>query len=163
MLNLTIRLGTPHDFERLDAIRGAAFAPVISSFRSLVGPAIASVAFRDAEREQRDHLRGLLDPGDGQAVLVALHDGVACGFCAFTWKAETKIGEIGLNAVHPSSQRQGVGRRLYAAALDRMRVEGMRVATVGTGADDSHAPARAALATVEFGAAVPSVYLYRML
>jgi ribosomal protein S18 acetylase RimI-like enzyme len=40
--------------------------------------------------------------------------------------AETKVGEIGLNAVHPTAQGRGVGQRLYTAALDRMRAEGSR-------------------------------------
>lgn len=160
---VTIRLGIPDDFTALDDIRAAAFAPVFASFRSLVGSAIADVAFRHAERDQQDHLRGLLVPGTGRQVLVAVANGTACGFCALTWKIETSIGEIGLNAVHPAAQRQGIAARLYAAAIERMRAEGMRVATVGTGGDDSHAPARAAYASAGFTAAVPSCFLYRAL
>lgn len=163
MQNVSTRPAAPDDFESLDAIREAAFAPVFASFRSLVGSAIASVAFRAAEKEQRDHLRDLLQPGDRKAVLVAIRNGAACGFCAITWNSETGIGEIGLNAVHPAAQRQGIARRLHSVALERLRAEGMRIATVGTGGDDSHGPARAAYAKAGFRTGIPSIQLYLQL
>lgn len=163
MADVRVRQGTPDDLVVLDAIRAAAFAPVFASLRALVGPTIASVAFRDAEREQQNLLRDLLAPGERRLMLVAVRDDLIRGFCAVTCKAETGVGEIGLNAVHLAAQRQGIGAQLYAAALERMRAQGMKVVTVGTGADDSHAPARAAYAKAGFAAAVPSVYLYRPL
>ena len=163
MSEVTTRPATADDFRALDAIRAAAFASIFASFRSLVGATIAAVAFRDAEQEQRNHLRALLAPAEGRVVLVALCDGEVSGFCAVTWKHESGIGEIGLNAVHPARQGRGIGRKLYAAALDRMCAEGMRVATVATGGDDSHAPARAAYRKAGFGPSVPSQHLYRML
>lgn len=106
MQKLCTRLGAPDDFESLDLIRAAAFAPVFASFRSLVGAPIADIAFRYAEREQHDDLQRLLVSGEGRAVLVASANGAAVGFCAYTWKSETGIGEIGLNAVHPVTQRR---------------------------------------------------------
>ena len=163
MSDVSVRIAGPDDFTSLDAIRGAAFAPVFASLRSRVGSAIADVAFRDAEKEQQSHLRELLVLGDGRVVLVAARDGVACGFCAISWNAETGVGEIGLNAVHPTAQRQGIASRLYAAGLERLRAEGMRVATVGTGGDDSHGPARSAYAKAGFASAITSIHLYRAL
>lgn len=163
MQDLCIRPGALGDFDVLDAIRSAAFVPVFASFRSLVGAPITAAAFRDPEREQQDILRDLLKPGEGRIMLFAKKNGVTCGFCAVTWKAETSVGEIGLNAVHPDLQGQGIARYLYTAAFDRMRAEGMRVATAGTGGDDSHAPAHAAYGTAGFSAAVRSLHLYRFL
>lgn len=163
MLEVSLRSATQDDFAAFDAIRAAAFAPVFASLRALVGPAVAGVAFRDAEREQQNLLRDLLAPGEARVMLVAVHDDLVQGFCAVTWNVETRLGEISLNAVRPRAQRQGIGARLYAAALDRMRAGGMQVASVTTGADDGHKPARAAYAKVGFAAAVPCVYLYRVL
>lgn len=160
---VSVRIAGPGDFASLDAIREAAFVPVFASFRSLVGSAIADVAFRDAETEQRNHLRELLAPAEGRVVLLAVRDGVASGFCAISWNAETGVGEIGLNAVHPTAQRQGIASRLYAAGLERLRAAGMRIATVGTGGDDSHRPARSAYAKAGFANSIPSAYLYRAL
>jgi putative spermidine/putrescine transport system permease protein len=39
-MEIVIRTGSQDDFERLDAIRAAAFGPVFASFRSIVGPMI---------------------------------------------------------------------------------------------------------------------------
>jgi hypothetical protein len=101
MQHVRVRLASVEDFEALDRIRAAAFATVFASFRVLVGASIASVAFRDAEREQQDLLRDHVEPNDERIMLVAERDGVVCGFCAVMCKAETKVGEIGLNAVAP--------------------------------------------------------------
>jgi GNAT superfamily N-acetyltransferase len=45
-------------------------------------------------------------------------------------------------AVDPSFQRRGVAAALTNWALDAMRVVGATLATVGTGGDPGHAPAR---------------------
>ena len=52
---------------------------------------------------------------------------------------------------------------MYELVLERMREQGMLLATVGTGGDPSHAPARRAYEKVGFGPALPSVWLYRRL
>ncbi|MGE6761629.1 GNAT family N-acetyltransferase [Corallococcus interemptor] len=76
---------------------------------------------------------------------------------------ETHIGEIGLNAVHPAHAGHGVGTRLYEYALGHMKRAGARVATVATGGDASHAAARRAYEKAGFHAAIPSVWLCRLL
>ena len=52
---------------------------------------------------------------------------------------------------------------MYGFALQRMREAGMTAATVGTGGDPSHAPARRAYEKAGFGPALPTVYFYRSL
>jgi hypothetical protein len=52
---------------------------------------------------------------------------------------------------------------MYEHVLARMRALGMEAATVGTGADPSHAPARRAYEKAGFGPALPSLWLYRLL
>lgn len=161
-----IRPYRPADAVRLHEIRAAAFAPIFASFRALVGERIAPAAFAGAEAEQERQLDAFCAaaPPDGVLVACAGHpDGPTAGFAAFTIDPATAVGELELNAVDPAYQRQGAGRALYAAAFDRMRAAGMRVATVGTGADPSHAPARAAYAQAGFLVGVPSVYLYKEL
>jgi len=65
--------------------------------------------------------------------------------------------------MHPAHAGQGIGAAMYAFVLERMKSAGMKAATVGTGGDPSHAPARRAYAKVGFGPAIPSVSLYRLL
>jgi hypothetical protein len=52
---------------------------------------------------------------------------------------------------------------MYRHVLARMREGGMAVASVGTGGDPSHAPARRAYAKAGFGPAIPSLTLYTLL
>jgi hypothetical protein len=44
-----------------------------------------------------------------------------------------------------------------------MKERGMALATVGTGGDPSHGPARRAYAKAGFGPAIPSISLYKLL
>lgn len=158
-----IRAVAREDLLRLEEIRAAAFAPVFRSFRRLVGEDIAAIAFTRAEEEQAAHLKALCkSDAPGQVFVYDTGDCLA-GFVAITLDRCSKLGEIGLNAVHPDYQGQGVASALYAHAMAEMRQAGMRAATVGTGADDSHAAARAAYEKAGFSPGIPNLYYYRML
>ena len=160
---LSIRPFDASDLPRLHEIREAAFRPVFRSFRDIVGAEIAGAAFAAAEAEQAAHLDDLCKPGSASELFVAEMGSQIVGFVAVSLDHEKKIGEIGLNAVHPDHAGQGIGTRLYAFAVDRMRDAGMAIATVGTGGDPSHEPARRAYEKAGFGAAIPSLWLYRRL
>lgn len=162
-MDIEIRPFAPADLPRLHEVREAAFAPVFASFRALVGEEIASVALANAEPEQAAHLDELCAAGSKAEVYVALLDGVIVGFVSVTVDEEQRVGEIGLNAVHPSQGGLGIGTKLYELALERMRARGALVATVGTGGDASHEPARRAYEKVGFRKSIPSLYLYRKL
>ena len=85
------------------------------------------------------------------------------GFVAIQMRQDTQVGEIGLNAVHPTGSGRGVGTAMYEFALSRMKETGMRAATVATGGDASHAPARRAYHKAGFTAQIPSVWMRRRL
>lgn len=159
----TIRPFETSDRARLHEIREAAFEPVFASFRNLIGETIAGVALASAEREQADLLDRLCETESPDQVVVAEADGEIVGFCAMSLDCGAGLGEIGLNAVHPDHQGEGIGTLMYEHVLARMREAGMEAATVGTGGDASHAPARRAYEKAGFGPAIPSVYLYRSL
>lgn len=161
--SLVIRKIEPADIPRLDQIRRAAFAPVFASFRALAGPEVAPVALADEEEGQRRHFEKMCAGSERDQVYVALWQGDIAGFVTVMLDRRRTIGEIGLNAVDPKFDNQGIGTAMYLFALDRMREEGMKVAMVGTGADESHAPARAAYAKAGFDRAIPGVHFYRKL
>ena len=161
--DLSIRPFEPADLPRLHEIREAAFAPVFRSFRQIVGEAIAPVAFAAAEREQGEHLDSLCRPESEHELFVVELGAELVAFCAVKADRETGIGEIDLNAVDPGRQGRGIGTWMFARALERLKAAGMQVATVGTGGDASHAPARRAYEKAGFGPGIPSVYLYRTL
>ena len=151
------------DLARLHEIRESAFRTVFQSFRDIVGSEIAAVALVNLEQEQADYLDQISKADSGQNLFVAECEGEIVAFCAVKCDAATRLGEIDLNAVHPNYQGRGVGTWMYEYALDQMRKQGMRAATVGTGGDPSHIPARQAYEKAGFGPYIPSVYYYRSL
>jgi GNAT superfamily N-acetyltransferase len=159
----TIRPFEPGDLPGMQRVRQAAFEPIFQSFRDLVGEKIAAVAFADADAEQTKLLDELCAAGSGHDVLVMAIGEEVVGFVSFTADPAKRIGEIGLNAVHPDQAGRGLGTAMYEHVLARMRALGMEAATVGTGADPSHAPARRAYEKAGFGPALPSLWLYRLL
>jgi GNAT superfamily N-acetyltransferase len=159
----TIRPFEPGDRPALQAIREAAFAPIFRSFRDIVGEGTARIAFAHADAEQAKHLDDICDSGSKSHLLVVTIGTEIVGFVSFTIDAAKRIGEIGLNAVHPDHASQGVGTWMYAQVMARMKERGMALATVGTGADAGHAAARRAYQKAGFGPAVPSIYLYKLL
>ena len=151
------------DLQAMQEVRRLAFEPVFQSFRDIVGKEIGERAFSDADAEQARLLETLCGTGSGHQVFVATVGGEVVGFVTFSLDPKRQVGELGLNAMHPAHAGQGLGTAMYTFALERMKGAGMKVATVGTGGDPSHAPARRAYEQVGFGLPIPSVYLYKLL
>ena len=158
-----IRPFRPADLPAMQEVRRLAFAPVFQSFRDIVGEEIARRAFSDADAEQARLLETLCGTGSSHQVFVVTVSEEVVGFVSLSLDEKHQMGEIGLNAMHPAHAGQGLGAAMYTFALERMKSAGMKVATVGTGGDPSHAPARRAYEKVGFGPAIPSVWLYRLL
>lgn len=159
----TFRGFAPRDLPRLHEVREAAFEPVFSSFRKVVGSEVAERALCHLEDEQAEVLNRICKKDSSDELFVVVAGGEIVGFCALTVDKETKVGEIGLNAVAPEFQGRGIGTAMYAHALDRMRKAGMRAASVGTGGDEGHGPARRAYEKAGFGSALPTLWMYRTL
>lgn len=161
--NCTIRKFERGDLKRLHEIREAAYKPVFCSFREIVGEEIAPIAMASAESEQSDYLDKICGPDSDREVYVVEDQSKIVAFCALALNHETKLGEIDLNAVEPDHQGRGIGTWMYSFALVRMKEAGMAVASVGTGGDASHAPARRVYEKVGFGPTIPSVHYYKLL
>jgi len=162
-MDIHFRTATPNDQPTLETIRSQAFEPVFASFRKLLGDEIYKRAQKSEDDAQGELLESLLADNPDWEVCVAELNGEVAGFVSFQCNHETKVGEIGLNAVKPSFAGNGIGQAMYEHAIAEMKKLGMRVATVATGADESHAPARRAYEKAGFNAAVPSVWLCRTL
>jgi ribosomal protein S18 acetylase RimI-like enzyme len=160
---ISIRPATPADAARLEAIREAAFAPVFASFRSMLGDAIYELAQARDDANHHQLLTSLLAPDSGWEVHAVEQGGEIVGFVSLRTNAETQVGELGLNAVDPSHAGRGIGTAMYEWALRRLKAAGMRVATVGTGGDPSHAPARRAYEKAGFDAVIPTVWMFKQL
>lgn len=160
---LDFRPAQDSDLPFLDAIRQAAFAPVFASFREILGDELYELVQGKADEGQAELLRNLMATDSVWEVYVAELDAEPVGFVAVRVDAATQVGEIGLNAVHPSHAGRGIGTAMYEFALDLMRKKGARAVTVATGGDPSHAPARRAYEKVGFDRSIPSVWYCRLL
>ena len=158
---VSLRRAEAADEPRFQAIREAAYAPVFASFRSILGDDIYELAQARDDAAQGELLTSLLAAGSEWEVYAAELEGLVAGFVSVRFNLETTVGEIGLNAVHPDHAGQGVGTAMYDFAVARMKEVGMRVATVGTGGDPSHEPARRAYRKAGFTAEIPSVWMFR--
>ena len=162
-MSFLIRAYAPADLPTLHVIRAAAFAPVFASFRAIVGPEIAALGLTTAEQEQAELLDAIARPDSGHAIAVVEIEGALAGFVSWKPNIAPGIGEITLNAVHPDHGGNGIGTALYDHALAALKAAGMQLATVGTGGDPSHAPARRAYEKAGFNVHLPSIYMYRKL
>ena len=136
---------------------------MFASFRAILGEDISQVTQARDDQAQAEYLASLLIPNSGWELYVAEHAGLVVGFVSVQLNRETSIGEIGLNAVHPDWAGAGLGTAMYNTMLERMRQAGMRVATVSTGGDSSHAPARRAYQKAGFYVGIPSIWLCQRL
>lgn len=135
-----IRPYTSADLNNLVALTLAAFEPVFLSFERLLGSRIFPIVYPDWRKTQAD----LVVQMSGNAKLhlaVAEVDGQVAGFVAYEFY-EDETGEVYFLAVHPDHQNHGVGTELNLFALDKLKEGGAKLAVVGTGGDESHAPAR---------------------
>ena len=162
-LTVAIRPARADDLALLEGIRQAAFAPVFTSFRSLLGDDLYDLVQAREDEAQKALLVSLLAPESRWEVYVAEVAGTVVGFVSIQLNQETQVGEIGLNAVHPKHAGKGIGTRMYDFAVARMTEAGMQAATVATGGDSSHAPARRAYEKAGFTVHIPSVWLCRKL
>jgi ribosomal protein S18 acetylase RimI-like enzyme len=160
---LTIRPYTADDLNAVIEITLAAWEPVFTSFRELLGKQIFDTVYPDWREEKREQLTSQCSGEHGAVVRIAELDGKLVGYTVYYCNHVTTIGEISHNAVDPAYQNQGIATEMYEVCLDEMKVKGMTCAQVSTGGDSSHAPARRAYEKAGFDRSIPSVNYYRSL
>ncbi len=147
------------DLTRLQEIRRAAFQPIFDSFRKILGGTIYETAQLPEDLAQEEVLNSLFDQDSVWETWKVAHGKRVIGFISIRMDRSAKVGEIGLNAIDPNYSKQGIGTRMYHFAVDTMKRAGMKVATVATGGDPSHLPARKAYRKAGFTVEIPSVWM----
>jgi GNAT superfamily N-acetyltransferase len=155
-----IRAFTAGDVEALVQISLAAWVPVFDSFGRILGPEIFPRLYPDWRKSQEEGVVFTCNNTASANILVAEVDEGVVGFLAYELKGET--GEVLLLAVHPEYQNRGIGTELNIVALQQMKAAGMRLAEVGTGGEEGHAPARRSYEKAGY-TALPLVRYYRAL
>jgi ribosomal protein S18 acetylase RimI-like enzyme len=162
-MNTTIRRYRTEDRDAVLEICIAAFTPIHEGFEAALGQDIFQLQYKDWKQNYATIIDGIDIDDDMTVVHVAEREGTIVGFIFTSMDAPKATGEIGLNAVLPELQGQGIGRSLYEFALEDLKRRGAKAAYVGTGGDAAHAPARRAYEAAGFDRVIPSVHLFRTL
>lgn len=150
--------------EELDTVKQftvQAFIPVFESFANIMGEAVFSVAYPDGVDSQRKVVQDLVDNNQYQHYVMDV-DSQPVGYLVLHINQDNKVGEIVYLVVDPNFHRQGIATALNTFALATMKDAGMKIATVSTGGDISHAPARQAYEKVGFRP-LPNVWYFKSL
>lgn len=116
-----------------------AWAPVFASFREVLGPGLYERVYPDWQEEQAGSVRAALAANE---TWVAVDAERVTGFVNVVFDEPNRSGEIYMIAVDPDAQLRGTGSRLTDLAVEQMIERGLTLATVATGGDPGHAPAR---------------------
>ena len=160
-MNVQIRPVSELDINDLVDLSLLAFEPIFNSFAKILGPLIYPAIYPDWKVSQSE---GVVSTCNNEKfhVWIAELDEKVVGFIAYELHDEDKSGEVQLLAVHPDSQNDGIGTKLNDFALQKMQAAGMSIAVVGTGGDESHAPARRSYEKAGY-TALPLVRYYKKL
>ena len=143
--------------EKAGDIAIKAWTPIREEFRRILGDELYEPFFNNWQEPKRRSITSSLEKARG---FIALVDGVVAGFIFYTKDEASKTAQIGGMAVDSDFKGLGLGKKLCNHALEQMRLDGMLYATVTTGLDDAHAPARHTYESVGFEKNLPSVKYY---
>lgn len=161
-MDLYIRPSSDADLAAIVELSLLAWEPVFQSFKQVLGSDIYSILYPDWRKTQREGVEGACRDKEKYNVLVAEIEGGVAGFLVYELQEKEATGEVVLLAVHPDYQNRGIGTELNLIALQKMRAAGMKMAVVGTGGDEGHAPARRSYQKAGY-TALPLVRYYKNL
>ncbi|MBN1967177.1 MAG: GNAT family N-acetyltransferase [Anaerolineae bacterium] len=141
-MTLQIRPFTVADMSAIVQLSLLAWEPVFTAWQAILGPDLYPIAiYQDWRKSQQEAVEKTCQD-ERNKTWVAEVAGQVIGFISYTLHEDTQTGEVQMLAVHPDDQNRGVGTELNLFALQKMREGGMKLAVVGTGGDEGHAPAR---------------------
>lgn len=157
-----LRAGRREDAHRAGEIAVAAWQRVFDAWRGLVGDEIFQQLWSDWRERKWREVAGHFERSP-ETTIVAEVNGKVVGFLTYHLDHEKKRGTIGNNAVHPDYQNYGIGTMQCRRAIEIFKAAGMKCATVMTGLDEGHAPARRMYEKVGFDKQIPHVSYYMKL
>ncbi len=141
-MNVLIRSYTASDLADILRLSVLAWEPVFTAWEKILGPQLYPVAIYPDWRKSQQEVVEKICTDEKYSTWVAEVDGAVVGFIVYELNHSSKVGEVQLLAVHPDDQNHGIGTQLNFFALQKLREGGMKLAVVGTGGDEGHAPAR---------------------
>lgn len=141
-MNVQIRPYTVSDHEDVIHLSILAWEPVFAAWERILGPDLYPIAIYPDWRIGQSEVVEKVIAIKHMHTWVAGVDSAVAGFVCYELNYETRVGEVQLLAVHPEYQNHGIGTQLNLFALQELKKGGMKLAVVGTGGDEGHAPAR---------------------
>ncbi len=139
---MPIRPYQPADLLAILDLSVLAWEPVFTAWQRILGPNLYPIAISpDWRTTQREGVEKVITDPKFITWVAEVEEKVV-GFIAYELNEATKTGEVMLLAVHPDYQNGGIGTELNLHALQKFKEAGMKLAVVGTGGDEGHAPAR---------------------
>ena len=163
-MDISIRPYTPEDREAVVALALRAWGPGYAAMERTLGTRIYEQLVGDWRQVHSHDVQEDLDSEEA-GVWVAVADQATdrvAGFVTVRLDREKGSGLVHMLGVDPDQQGRGVGSALTEFVVGRIREEGMALAMIRTGGDDTHAPARAVYEKAGFVAS-PVVHYYRSL
>jgi GNAT superfamily N-acetyltransferase len=161
-MNTILRPYQPADLDPILELSILAWEPVFTAWQRILGPALYPVAIYADWRAGQREVVAKYCTDEAMHTWVAEVDGEVAGFIVYDLNAQTRVAEVQLLAVRPVEQNQGIGTQLNLFALEQFRAAGMRMAVVGTGGDEGHAPARRAYEKAGY-TGLPTMRYYQLL
>ena len=159
---MQIRPFHPQDLDAVIDLSLLAWEPVFAAWQQILGPEIYPLAVAPDWRKSQAEAVAKACTDEKMETWVAEVEQAVAGFATLLLDHTEKVGEVYMLAVHPAYQRRGVATALNLFALEKFKNSGMQLATIGTGGDDGHAPARRAYEKVGY-VALPTVRYYKAL
>lgn len=137
---------TEEHIEEVKKITIAAWTPIHKVRKEILGEEIYNLTSKGWEEAKCESvIKALLSYDEQYKGYVALLDDKVAGFVTYrVIKGNPDIGRMGNNAVSPEFTGKGIGSTMYKFVLDEMENIGLKYASVYTGLDEAHAPARRA-------------------
>lgn len=159
-----IRHAGESDLNRVGEIAGQAWGRIHESYRKIIGEEMHRDICANWEEEKESQVRRHWQSHpDWFRVVESVEMGQVVGFITFRIDAAKSMGTIGNNAVAPEAQGKGIGTLMYNYVLDLFRSHGLKYASVTTGLDEGHAPARRAYEKAGFNITRVDVTYYTIL
>jgi GNAT superfamily N-acetyltransferase len=143
-MSTIIRPYQPADLEQIVQLSLLAWEPVFVAWQKILGPSLYPIAIYEDWRQGQKEVVEKICQDEKMFTWVGEVEGQVAGFIVYELNAQTQVGEVQLLAVNPEDQNHGLGTELNLFALQKLKEGGMKLAVVGTGGDEGHAPARRA-------------------
>ncbi len=161
-MDISIRPFVESDLPAVVQLSLQAWEPVFVAWQRILGPDLYPLAIYPDWRQGQREVVEKYCRDEKEVTWVAVLEDRVVGFITYELNPETKVGEVQLLAVHPDFQNEGVGLQLNLFVLDKFKEAGMKLAVVGTGGDEGHAPARRCYEKAGY-TALPLVRYYQAL